>query len=76
MPEPTWHHYDYTDKANTAPPHDNLVWIREDFYSDGVTVGFFDGYTFRTWTGSDDCSVSWWMDIDYPADPDPGRNDP
>jgi hypothetical protein len=69
--EQTWYQFDYDDKPNTAPPVDVPVWIREDQYMDGVTIGYFDGFTFRTWTGSDDCAVSWWMDLTYPADPDP-----
>jgi hypothetical protein len=64
-----WQRYDYENKANTAPPDDRLVWIIEDFYTEGVDLGFFDGFTFRTWTGSDDCSVSWWALIDYPPPP-------
>lgn len=67
-----WHAFDYADKANTAPPAGELVWIREDFYEDGVTLGQFDGWTFTTYWGSDDCSVSWWAPIVRPDDPGPG----
>lgn len=70
-----WRRYDYSDKRNTAPGSDDLVWIREDYYEDGVTVGFFDGFTFRTWAGSDDCSVSHWAPIELPEDPGPGSDD-
>lgn len=70
-----WNRFDYNDKPNTAPKHDNPVLIREDFYTDGVTLGFFDGYTFRMWAGSDDCSVSYWAEIHYPADPGPAKDD-
>jgi hypothetical protein len=35
-----------------------------------VTLGFFDGFTMRTWTGSDDCSVSFWAPIVYPSKPE------
>jgi hypothetical protein len=67
-----WRRFDYGDKDGTAPSiKDVLVWIREDLYEEGVTLGYFDGYTFRTWSGSDDCSVSWWALIDYPTDPGP-----
>jgi len=65
----TWNAFDYADKANTAPKHSELVWIVEEFYEDGVTLGYFDGYTFRTWGGSDDCSVSWWAEIEKPPPP-------
>lgn len=66
-----WHPFDYANKKANAPTADTLVWIVEDFYEEGVTVGYFDGFTFRTWTGSDDCSVSWWAPIEYPASPGP-----
>ncbi len=55
----------------TAPEAGVLVWIVEQFYEEGVTLGYFDGYTFRTWNGSDDCSVSHWAPINYPALPGP-----
>jgi hypothetical protein len=64
-----WHRFDYANKASTKPPTDNLVWVVEEFYEEGVTLGYFDGYTFRTWGGSDDCEVSWWAEITYPALP-------
>jgi hypothetical protein len=70
-----WNPFDYQDKAGTAPKHDNLVLIREDYYTGGVTMGYFDGYTFRTWAGSDDCSVSYWAEISYPADPGPRKEE-
>jgi hypothetical protein len=65
-----WRPFDYQDKENTAPKDDGLVWIVEEFYTDGVTLGFFDGFTMRTWTGSDDCSVSFWAPIVYPSKPE------
>lgn len=64
-----WRRFDYNDKASTAPVAERLVWIVEQFYEEGVTLGYFDGYTFRTWRGSDDCSVSWWAEIEYPPVP-------
>jgi hypothetical protein len=69
MAEVRWNRFDYDDKANTAPKHTELVWIAEEFYEEGVTLGYFDGYTFYTWVGSDDCSVSWWAEIERPAAP-------
>lgn len=68
--QPTWKKYDRAAKKETAPHPDTLVWIREEFYEGGVTLGYFDGFTFRTWSGSDDCSVSRWAEIAYPVDPD------
>lgn len=65
-----WHPYDIDDKAATAPPDDQLVWIREWFYTEGTTVGFFDG-SMRLWTGSDDVDVSHWALIPMPAGPTP-----
>lgn len=67
-----WRRFDYDDKAGTAPPRDldyEPVWIVEDFYTQGVTLGYFDGLSFRTFGGSDDCSVSWWAEITYPEPP-------
>lgn len=69
-----WRPFDYKNKTFTAPPHDVPVWIRENQYVEGVTIGFFDGFTFCTWTGSNDCHVSWWADLDYPDDPGPGED--
>lgn len=76
-----WHRFDYEDKTNTPPPQEldcEMVWIVEDFYTDGVTLGCFDGNTFRTYGGSDDCSVLWWAEITYPEPPaswKPGGDD-
>lgn len=64
-----WKPFDYRNKSGTAPKSDELVWIVEEFYELGVTFGYFDGYTFRTWEGSDDCSVSFWAPIEYPERP-------
>jgi hypothetical protein len=70
-----WRRFDHNDKDNTAPKGTyELVWIREDQYEEGVTIGYFDGYTFCLWGGSDDCSVSWWAPIEYPADPETERS--
>ena len=65
-----WKPFDYTRKAETKPRHvDVLYWIIEEFYEQGVTLGYFDGFTWRTSWGSDDCSVSWWAEIQYPDPP-------
>lgn len=72
MPDLEWHAFDYDNKAKTAPPrdlHHELLWVVEEFYEQGVTLGYFDGFTFHTWNGSDDCSVSHWAQIDYPEPP-------
>lgn len=67
-----WHKFDYEKKAETAPPADTLVWIVEEFYVQGVTLGYFDGFTFRTWQGSDDCSIAAWAALQFPEMPDLG----
>ena len=71
-----WQPFDYDDKQATAPKPDQLVWIHELYYH-GVTMGVFDGFTFRTWWGSDDCNVTHWAPIKWPTAPpipdDPGR---
>lgn len=64
-----WHEFDYENKAATKPPSDELVWIVEQFYYEGVTLGYFDGFTFRLWHGSDDCSVTHWAPLEYPEWP-------
>jgi hypothetical protein len=64
-----WQKYDREDKAGTTPAEEHLVRVVEEFYEGGVTLGFFDGFTWRTWSGSDDCSVSAWAPIQYPAAP-------
>ncbi|MFI6485050.1 hypothetical protein ACIBH1_44550 [Nonomuraea sp. NPDC050663] len=50
--------FNYEEKASTGPPAEELVWVVER-YARRVTVGFFDGFTMRTWFGSDDCDVLW-----------------
>lgn len=61
-----WHEFSYDNKPGTAPPADKLVWIYEEYYAGGVTIGYFDGFTFRVWHGSDACSVTKWAPIIYP----------
>jgi hypothetical protein len=66
-----WQKFDYDDRATTAPPAEKLVWIVEDWaYDGGVGIGYFDGYTMRTWWGSDDCHVTYWAKIVYPTPPE------
>lgn len=65
-----WQMFSYDDKGNTAPTAYEVVWVVEEFYTNGVTLGYFDGFTFRTLAdGSDDCSVSYWAEVDYPEPP-------
>jgi hypothetical protein len=68
MSETEWRPFSYDDKAATKPADSALVWVMEEFY-EGVTVGYFDGFTFRVWSGSDDCSVTHWAPITYPGAP-------
>jgi hypothetical protein len=69
--QPTeWHEFDYDRKEETKPPNDDPVWIVETLYEDGVTLGYFDGVTFCTWTGSDDCHVTHWAPITRPQAPE------
>lgn len=64
-----WHRFDYNNKRRTCPPsRTGLCWVVDDTDS-GVTIGEYDGYTWRV-GGSDDCSVSWWAPINYPPAPD------
>jgi hypothetical protein len=46
-----------------------LVWINERYYAEGVDLGYFDGFTMRMWSGSDDCSVTDWAPIERAAPP-------
>ena len=67
-PEVNWRSFNH----DAAPAQDVMVWVVEEFYEQGVTIGVFDGYTFRVLpSGSDDCSVSWWAPIQYPPPPRP-----
>lgn len=70
-----WRRFDYDNKQATRPPVAGLVWIVEDFYEEGVTLGYYDGVTMRTWTGADDCKVSWWAPITYPEPPQRWRRE-
>ena len=65
-----WHKFDYDDKKNTAPETYVEVWIVEEFYTNGVTIGWFDGYTFNTHEFKDDCKVSYWAYMSYPDPPE------
>ncbi|MEV0236920.1 hypothetical protein [Nonomuraea sp. NPDC050786] len=65
-----WRRFDYGNKAATAPPPHTLVWIVETYYERGVTLGYFDGFTMRTWVGSDDCRVTHWKKLKRPAMPE------
>lgn len=73
MTTANWKKFDYERKSDTAPDkslwHTEL-WIVETFYDEGVTIGYYDGHTFRTSGGSDDCHVSHWAEIDIPDMPD------
>ena len=64
-----WTDFDYDDKRATCPPAGLLVWIVEEFYEDGVTVGYYDGVTFRNFAGSDDIFVLKWATMVMPGDP-------
>jgi hypothetical protein len=64
-----WRRFDYDDKTTTAPPGHALVWIVEEFYWQGVGIGYFDGNKMRMWNGSDDCYVSWWAPMERPEPP-------
>lgn len=68
-----WKEYNREDKAKTAPREDELVWVYEEFYENGVTIGLFDGFTFLVMpSGSDDCSVTHWMPMTKPEAPSGG----
>lgn len=73
-----WRRFDYADKPGTAPAAGEMVWIAEEFYTPGgVTVGVFDGFTFRVLpSGSDDCSVTHWAPLGRPDPPAPDVAEP
>lgn len=62
-PEPQWEAYDRENKKDTAPTAYELVWIVAE---GDITFGYFDGFTFRLWSGTDDIHVTHWAYIDYP----------
>ncbi len=67
MADQFWHEYDQFDKTHTTPPVDLLVWVVE---GDGVVNnGYFDGFTWRLWTGTDDCDVTHWAHLAFPSFP-------
>jgi hypothetical protein len=64
-----WKRYDRDDKAGTAPPRGQLVWVMELFYGGGTPeIGEWDGY-WRMSDGSDDCEVTHWAPMELPAAP-------
>jgi hypothetical protein len=65
-----WTPFDYDARdANPLPTPGELVWIVEEFYGERVVAGYFDGFTWRVWHGSDDCSVTHWMPMTKPEEP-------
>lgn len=67
-----WREYNRYDKKNTTPSATGvLVWVWEaGFQGDpGVSLGYFDGLSFRMWWGTDDCDITHWAPIDFPAGP-------
>ena len=47
-----------------------MVWVVEASYAQGVTVGVFDGFTYRVLpSGSDDCHVTHWAKMNIPTAP-------
>ena len=68
-PDLEWTDFSYDHPKETAPEAGVLVWIVEDFYEGGVTIGYFDGAHFRMWSGSDDCFVLKWAPMVMPGDP-------
>jgi hypothetical protein len=73
VPAAEWREFDYENKAATAPEASSstLVWVNEA--DQGVSLGVFDGFTFRMWYGTDDCDVTHWAPIAYPAAPAQGE---
>jgi hypothetical protein len=66
-----WHEFDYYGRHATEPPKEEMLWVVEDFYLDGeVGLGFFDGFTFRLNSGTDDCNVTHWARIEFPDKPE------
>jgi hypothetical protein len=65
----SWRRYDQHDRAKTAPPKGELVWVYEE-YEEGVTIGFFNGDTMCLWNGRDDYSITHWMHLPAPEPPD------
>lgn len=63
-----WREFDYFSKPATAPDENELVWVREE-NDRAVTLGYYDGFTFRLWHGTDDCSITHWAPLEYPAAP-------
>ena len=72
---PKWREFDYEDKGQTAPDRKDwheLMWCIE--YNQ-VEVGYFDGFTWRRWSGSDDFSVDFWAPMAWPSGPLPEAPD-
>ncbi len=68
---PKWREVDYSPGGNAAPDskyYNQLVWCLED---GRVTPGYFDGFTWCTWYGSDDFNVDFWAPMAMPAPPFP-----
>lgn len=70
-----WRRFDHDDKAATAPLADEPVWVIEEYYYAGPTIGWFDGLSFRVRGYGDDCRVTWWAPITYPEPPPTWRRE-
>jgi hypothetical protein len=67
-----WVPFDYEVRPRDSqplPPENTPVWIYEEDYFVDVTIGYFDGFTLRSWTGSDDIHVTHWRHIVRPEPP-------
>lgn len=71
MTDLNWQPFDYENKPGpgVAPHAYALVWIADRDAATGVDLGYFDGYTFRLWGGSDDVTVTHWAEIVWPKPP-------
>jgi hypothetical protein len=60
-----------------TPPIGNVLWLREDVFAQGVTLGMWNGVRFQPLgaIGGEDLQVSYWAPVEYPADPGPAKED-
>lgn len=66
----TWNRFSYDTPTATGPRADGTYWVVEEFYSpDEPSIAFFESGRWTTITGSGDCSITWWAEIDYPPMP-------
>lgn len=67
-----WNRFDHTAPTVTGPADttgESPYWVVEDRRPARSTIAYFTDSGWMLADGSDDASISWWAEIEYPAPP-------